>query len=135
MARASMVCVGIVFLAPSALAGPAEDCNQAKDVEVRIRGCTLYIRQPKDTRDAAGAYYNRGVAYYDKKDHDRALADFYTALQLNPRSAHPHLGLGSIYASRKDYDRAIEEYTKAARINPALPEAHRFLAWVLMGKN
>ena len=37
-------------------------------------------RFPKD----AHVYHNRGAAYEDKGDHDRAIADYRRALQFDP---------------------------------------------------
>ena len=31
------------------------------------------------------AYYNRGISWYDKKDYDKAIADYTDAIRSNPR--------------------------------------------------
>jgi tetratricopeptide (TPR) repeat protein len=35
----------------------------------------------------AFAYYNRGIAYYDKGMYDRAIEDYNAALRINPNFA------------------------------------------------
>jgi tetratricopeptide (TPR) repeat protein len=64
--------------------------------------------------DISTAYLNRGLARAEKKDHVAALADFDTALQLNPKSeealnsrAVSRMYLGDLPAALCDYDEAI----------------------------
>jgi tetratricopeptide (TPR) repeat protein len=72
-----------------AWANAAFDCSQDKDVDLRIDGCTRYIKKnPK----IAGAYENRSLAYLDKGDLDRAIADATKAVRLNPKSATAYQG-------------------------------------------
>ena len=33
------------------------------------------------------AYYDRGVAYYEKRDYDKALRDLSQAIKLDPKDA------------------------------------------------
>jgi tetratricopeptide (TPR) repeat protein len=67
----------------------------------------------------AGAYYNRGNRYYDKKDYDLAIADFSEALRINPNSAESYTCRGNAYGNgKKDYDQAIADYNEALRIRP-----------------
>jgi tetratricopeptide (TPR) repeat protein len=37
-------------------------------------------------QNLAFAFYNRGIAYSDKGQYDRAIQDFDQAVQLNPRA-------------------------------------------------
>jgi tetratricopeptide (TPR) repeat protein len=34
----------------------------------------------------AEAYYNRGIAWADKGDYDRGIADYTRAIELNPKA-------------------------------------------------
>ena len=62
------------------------DCNQGKDPDRQISGCTSVIergtRESKENR--AMAYHNRGVAFAKKGDKERAIADFRKTLEIDP---------------------------------------------------
>ena len=76
-------------------ADAASDCSQDKDINLRIDGCTRFIKQnPK----IAGAYENRSLAYLDKGDWDRAIADATNAIQINPRYGAAYQGRAFAYA-------------------------------------
>src|SRR5471030_844177 len=62
--------------------------NDGISSQQRISGCTLVIESggEKQTR-LASAYNNRGFAFLDHGDNDKALADFDAAIKLNPSEA------------------------------------------------
>jgi tetratricopeptide (TPR) repeat protein len=74
----------------------------------------------------AGAYSNRGLVYFTKKEYDRAIADFTKAIAISPSYAGAYSNRGRVYAAQKDHDRAIADYTKAININPELERAYLF---------
>ena len=45
----------------------------------------------------------------NKRDYERALADYDQAIKLNPNYPAAYLNRGSIYYEKKDYDRAIQD--------------------------
>ena len=55
----------------------------------------------------AGAYYNRGVAYYKQGKYQQALADYDKALELNPQGATIYNDRGVIYYIQGRYQKAI----------------------------
>ena len=67
-----------------------------------------------DPKDAV-AYNNRGNAYGDKGDYDRAMADYGDAIRLDPKYAYAYNGRGNAYLRKGDYDRAIADYDAAIR--------------------
>ncbi|WP_051390054.1 tetratricopeptide repeat protein [Bradyrhizobium sp. Ec3.3] len=64
------------------------------------------------------AYSNRGNAYQDKGDLDRAIADHSQALALDPKNAPAYNNRGNAYALKGDLDRAIADYNQAIAIDP-----------------
>ena len=98
-----------------------ENWNKCKadDPDTSIAGCTALIQANQETtNDLANAYYNRGIAYRDKKDLDSALQDLDKALQLNPNFPSALNSRGNTYADKGENDRAIADYTEAIRQDP-----------------
>jgi tetratricopeptide (TPR) repeat protein len=57
-------------------------------IDQRINGCSSIIQSGRESpRNLAVAYYSRGLAYYDKGDDDRAIAEFNEAIRLDPKFA------------------------------------------------
>ena len=87
-----------------------------------------------DPKDAAG-YNKRGIAWSEKRDYERAIADYNEALRLNPQYHFAYYNRGNAWRSKRDYERAIADYSEALRINPqyALAYANRGHTWVDKG--
>ncbi|MGH6835049.1 MAG: tetratricopeptide repeat protein, partial [Methylocella sp.] len=66
----------------------------------------------------ATAYYNRGLAYYDRGDHDRAIADYDAAIRLDPKHVDAYNNRGNAYQAKGDHDRAIADYDAAIGLDP-----------------
>ena len=66
----------------------------------------------------ADAYFSRGIAYRNKDEHDRAIADYNKAIEIDPKLAAAYRSRGNAYADKGEYDRAIMDYTKAIEIDP-----------------
>jgi len=66
-------------------------------------------RKPKD----ANAYFNRGLAYKNTGLADRALADYDTAIRLDPSHQKAYLDRGNIRYQRGFYSDAIRDYMNA----------------------
>lgn len=63
------------------------------------------------------AYYNRGVAYYNKRQDDKAVEDYNKAIELDPNYANAYNNRGLIYYNKGEYDMAIEDFNKAIKLN------------------
>jgi tetratricopeptide (TPR) repeat protein len=99
---------------------PAVDpCDDLRDPEPRIAACSRSINSGKwEGHDQAVNYFNRGNAYHDKGDNDRAIADYARAISIDPKFAIPYYNRGLIYNKKGDYDRAIADYTQAIGVDP-----------------
>ena len=114
---AAIVLVG----APPASADRYSDCAQSADPDRRIRGCTRIIKRGKreSRKKRSIAYNNRGVAYYNKGQTDRAITDYGKAIEINPRFAMAYNNRGNAYEKKKLRDQAIADYRAALEINPS----------------
>src|ERR1700722_18080752 len=71
----------------------------------------------KDSQSAT-AYYNRGIAEWDKGDRDDALVDFERAIELNPRYSYAYVGRGFAKEKKGDLDGAVADYNRAIEVDP-----------------
>ena len=72
----------------------------------------------------AVTYNNRGNAYDEIKQHERAIEDYSKAIELNPNLAGAYYNRGVAYHEIKQHEKAIEDYNKAIELNPNLAEAY-----------
>ena len=86
------------------------------------------------TRKAA-FYFNRGVEWTNKGEHDKAIADFTEAIRIDPKLSGAYSNRGSAWDNKGEHDKAIADYTEAIRIDPRLATAYsnRGLVWEKKG--
>src|SRR4029077_1438768 len=71
--------------ASAAHAGTVEDCNQPREPNRQLRGCTAYIRsRPDQPGNLATAFLNRANIYARRMQYEKAFADYKRALELDP---------------------------------------------------
>jgi len=66
----------------------------------------------------AAAYNNRGYAYYNLKEYDKAIRDYDRAIELNPNDAESYKDRGRAYIGLDEQIRAIMDFDKALELNP-----------------
>ena len=59
--------------------------------------CRLHGGHPAGPESMPMAYYNRGIAYGHKGEHDKAIADYTEAIRLDPKHADAHYNRGIAY--------------------------------------
>jgi tetratricopeptide (TPR) repeat protein len=108
----------------------------AGDSQAAIADYTELIRlEPRNVR----AYYERGSAHRQAKDHARVIADYQTLLKLDPSYhvhgtvwlflAHAHHGLGEAAEARRRLNEAIAWFERAGKAGGSfqLPASSRLL--------
>jgi tetratricopeptide (TPR) repeat protein len=114
-----------------------KDCDQERDPDRRISGCTQLIKSGTlSARQQSFAYNSRGNAWRDKDDNERAIPDYDEAIRLNPTYAHPYLGRGNANRELGEFDRALADYNEAIRLDPRDPYIYhgRANVWVDRGE-
>jgi tetratricopeptide (TPR) repeat protein len=100
---------------------------EGSDPVLSINGCTELIESGAERRsDLAIAHTNRGIAYSDNGEFDRAFADYERALELNPRLPAAMNSLAwdlatMPSATRRNGPRAVELAEKALVLNDREP--------------
>lgn len=84
------------------------------------------------------ALYGRGLWYQDHNNLDKAIQDYTTIVQLNPRNKNAHFNLGYIHhIYLKVYPEAIRHYAQAILADPNYAQAYynRALCLEAVGNN
>lgn len=69
-------------------------------------------------------YNNRGVALGKARETPAALADFATAIRLNPRFSRAYNNRGSMLSDLGRYDEALSDFNKAIELDPGSASAY-----------
>lgn len=78
-----------------------------------------------------------GDQWMQKKEYDKAIADYSEAIRLDPENARAFNNRGYASYQKKQYARAVEDYTEAIRLNPRYEYAftNRADALHMLGKH
>jgi tetratricopeptide (TPR) repeat protein len=96
----------------------------------KARREALAVLEKLDPKDA-GAWYGRGLAYFNLDEYDKAIADLNKAIKLDPKSAPAHNALGAALGRQGKRDEALAEYRKATELDPEYAPAHSNLGGIL----
>jgi tetratricopeptide (TPR) repeat protein len=97
----------------SAAADDLETCGRRQD-EKAVAACSRLINQ--NPRDAA-TFYNRGHAYDNKGEIDRAISDYSEAIRLDQKWAGAYNDRGFAYLGKGEFDRAIADFDAYIRLD------------------
>lgn len=127
--RLIMLCTALVGICAAPAAAQQnpdwQACNipnpkSASDIAAKIAGCTRVLDRSgsQTAHSRAIALANRGLAYQNKGDIDRAIADFGEAIRVDPEFPIWHYARATQYANKGEFDRAIADYSEAIRLRP-----------------
>jgi tetratricopeptide (TPR) repeat protein len=126
--RKMLCAAGTAALLTSTLASPARAQQSPdwtacfasqQDPDAGVRGCTAIITAGRERgRNLAIAYNNRGDAYWEKNDLDRALADYNQAIRADRAYATAFVNRGLVWRDKNDVERAIADFSEAIRLAP-----------------
>ena len=93
---------------------------RARDIDQKIVLYTTCINEGGLGReDRAGAYNNRGIAFEQLGKIDEALADFTSAIEMDPTWGTSYLNRAQIYVARRQWDLAKADLTASVGMQPA----------------
>jgi tetratricopeptide (TPR) repeat protein len=67
-------------------------------------------------------YNHRGLVYFTLSEYDKAISDFTTAIQLEPRDTRVYTNRGLTYRMLKRYDDSLKDFNKSIHLNPLWPD-------------
>ena len=78
----------------------------------------------------ADVFNDRGIAYSEKGDNDRAISDYNEAIRLDPNHSKAFTNRGNASYEKGDHNRAIADYDEAIRFDPNNADAFNNRCWV-----
>ena len=118
------------------LAYCSQGANNAGNYDLAIEYYTRCLNEGDPTvGNQIIIFNNRGAAYMNKGDYDRAISDYDQSIRLKPDYAFAFNNRGNAYSDKGNYDRAIRDYDQAIRLRPdyALAFNNRGIAYVNKG--
>ena len=134
---ASLCLVILAACQPQGLADLEAACLQEEDYALSISSCTQIIAsgQSGEIQDYAWAHVTRGSSYQETGEMALALADFNTALSLDPDNTDAFYNRGFWHAENGDHLRAIADFDRSSRLSPDEADVYneRGLSWAALG--
>lgn len=103
----------------------------------QIRACSALIGSRRETQaNLARAHFNRGHAFTENGEFDRAIQDFGRALMLDPDYPDAFNSRGLAYVARGEAEKAIQDFDRAIALDPnyAIAIYNRALAVQSLGR-
>jgi len=86
--------------------------------------CGLQSGDPVEPDDAT-YYFNRGNAYYSRRDYDHAIQDYDQAIRLKSDFAEASAAAGNAYDLKGDHDRRSKITIKPSNWRPTIRWLHQ----------
>jgi len=124
------VCAATALSLPAQAQAPRvdqalQDCMRLPDPDRNIKDCTTVIDRgaSEKARTRAIAHLNRAIAYLQKGDGARGLADLDAAVTLDPSLAAAYYNRALYHHRAGDLARAKADYTHVVTIDPRMANA------------
>lgn len=112
---------------------------QARDNKLSVNYFNNALRIKPNSEEAL---YGRALWYQDHNEFNKAIQDYTSILQVNPKNKFAHFNLGYMHQiSLKVYDEAIKHYSNAINADPQYAEAYynrglcyEFIGNIMMAK-
>ena len=90
----------------------------------KVQWFTDELAQCENEGTQVAAYNNRGLAYYELGEFDRALEDYSQAIALDPDYAYAYFGRAYTYYELGRNDEAIADFDQALALDPTYTEGY-----------
>ena len=103
--------------------------QKTKQYSLAVKTYTKALTLKSDSNET-DIYLARGVAYYSLKEYDKAIADFDTAIAMNPENSDAYSNKAFCYFEQKQYNKALELFDYAVKLAPKTYENYEGRAMV-----
>lgn len=133
--RGSLAALLFIGTLSAAAANDVSVCNgHGSDADQQIAACTRLIGSGRlNPRDLPAAYVQRGNAWQDKGDQERAIQDYSRAIQADPRFAGAYNNRAWAYHRAGQPDRGLPDADRAVQLAPHEPNFLDTRARILIG--
>jgi tetratricopeptide (TPR) repeat protein len=102
------------------VAGAVADWNQylALDGSRQAKVRQWISESASDLEHSAKTYFERGYKQWKAGNTDSAIADFTSAITLDPKHTFAYASREDARVAKREYDGAIADYSEATRLNP-----------------
>ena len=110
-----LLCLGLLLAMPALAATPADlgECAASADKpDVGGAACSRIIDDASEpVAERVKAFKNRGRGSFNRKDYDRAIADYGEAIKIDPKYGWAYNNRGVAYYGLHEYDAALADHT------------------------
>ena len=92
-----------------------EDALDDREWELAM---TAFLKSRELGLDNLDLNYNLGFSYQKTKEYPKAIKEYSTILETDPRDIDVRFNLAQIYEKQKDFDAAIKEYQTILKFDP-----------------
>jgi tetratricopeptide (TPR) repeat protein len=123
--RYLLAILGIITSVSLAFGDAVQDCDQDKDADRAIRGCSEYISTAQITAQQRSiAYVKRALAYTKKAQIEAAIADYDESVRLDPKQARAYWLRALLYRFQRRYAKALGDVDQAIAVVNAAQASH-----------
>src|SRR5437016_668623 len=125
----ALIFLSVLLAAGAASAAQSDDfgicASDTAAPDESIAACVRALNSGRyKGRNLALIYYNRGVAYGQKGNSDRAIEDYLEAIRVDKTYPSAYTNLCNVWNDKGDTDRAMPYCNDAIRLNPK--DVHSF---------
>jgi len=107
-----------------------EEARQLLDEQHHAQAIEAFTEFIALVPESEGAYGNRGLAYMNFGDDERAIQDFEMVLSLNQDDAMGHAMLGEALKNKGRHEDALQAAVTALDLDEETPEAYYVRGWL-----
>jgi tetratricopeptide (TPR) repeat protein len=130
----TVICTLVFCTIGRASADKCEYYVQQNEFDTALTVCSDDIDKFNSIQRMADTYINRGLIYIYKNDYAKAIADFSSAIKLNPTDSSYYIKRGKAYFDKDQFGDAVADYTKAIELNPNDATAYNLRGLAFRGK-